>query len=352
MSAWTKRLHQLGYFSGFYSSVSSGVADLIAAYNKPDFVRPDFLDFARWDGVETLTDSAIPAGYWSPQRRMKQYLGGHSETWGGVTINVDSNLVDWAPIPSPPFGDSTGDGWSDLLAKDTLGALWLYTGDGGGLTSRRAIATKWTTMNALVRAGDFDKRGYEDVIARQRGSGRLYLYPGKAGGGITAAVQIGTGFDAMREITPIGDLDRDGYRDLLAVRSATGELLLFRGRGTSLAAPVVIGTGWNAYAELAGSGDHDKDGFPDLVAREQATGDLYLHPGRADSLGDRELIASGFGGQRDLVAVGDFNRDTYPDYVAVDTGSQRLHLYPGTPELTLGPRSYLGRGWNGLSPLA
>ena len=25
---------------------------------------------------------------------MKQYLGGHNETWGGVTINIDSNFID------------------------------------------------------------------------------------------------------------------------------------------------------------------------------------------------------------------------------------------------------------------
>ena len=25
---------------------------------------------------------------------MKQYLGGHNETWGGVTINIDSNWLD------------------------------------------------------------------------------------------------------------------------------------------------------------------------------------------------------------------------------------------------------------------
>ena len=33
----------------------------------PGYVRPDYLDFARWDTVATLTDPAIPAGYWAPQ---------------------------------------------------------------------------------------------------------------------------------------------------------------------------------------------------------------------------------------------------------------------------------------------
>ena len=82
MSAWTARLHDYGYVSGFYGSMGSGVADQVANYSAPGYVRPDFLDFARWDQVATVTDSAIPSTYWSPQRRMKQYRGDHVETPG------------------------------------------------------------------------------------------------------------------------------------------------------------------------------------------------------------------------------------------------------------------------------
>ena len=68
------------------------VSDLVAAPRTPGFVPPDHLDFARWNNVATLTDVAIPADQWAGRRRMKQYRGPHKETWGGVTINIDSNL--------------------------------------------------------------------------------------------------------------------------------------------------------------------------------------------------------------------------------------------------------------------
>jgi hypothetical protein len=100
MSAWTTRLHEFSYLSGFYSSMSSGVADQVAAYNTPGYARPDYLDFARWDNVATISDEAIPAAYWSPQRRMKQYRGGHPETWGGrVTA-----LIWWLRLRSASAG--------------------------------------------------------------------------------------------------------------------------------------------------------------------------------------------------------------------------------------------------------
>jgi len=39
----------------------------------------------------------------------------------------------------------------------------------------------------------------------------------------------------MRETTLVGDLNGDGYPDLVAVQRSTGNLYLYPGRGTSLA---------------------------------------------------------------------------------------------------------------------
>lgn len=63
-SGWTSRLHELGFLSGFYSSMDSGVRDQVAVYNSTAFVRPDYLWFARHDGIATVSDPGIPATYW------------------------------------------------------------------------------------------------------------------------------------------------------------------------------------------------------------------------------------------------------------------------------------------------
>lgn len=99
MGAWTAKLHRLGYYSGFYSSMASGVANMVAHYRTPGYPRPDFLDFARWDSVARTSHRQIPAGYWPGHRRMKQYEGRHAETYGSVTITIDRCYVDYAPVP-------------------------------------------------------------------------------------------------------------------------------------------------------------------------------------------------------------------------------------------------------------
>ena len=95
-SAWTKKLHALDYVSGVYSSAGSHIKAMDdVRVNRPNaWTLPDRIWIARWDGVANTSTSYIRPDGWLPGGRMKQYLGGHNETHGGVTINIDSNFLD------------------------------------------------------------------------------------------------------------------------------------------------------------------------------------------------------------------------------------------------------------------
>jgi hypothetical protein len=96
LSGWTTRIHELGYVSGVYSSAGSGIRDLDnARVSRPGvFTLPDRIWVARWDGVANTSTSYLRADGWLPGGRVKQYQGGHDETWGGVKINIDRNYLD------------------------------------------------------------------------------------------------------------------------------------------------------------------------------------------------------------------------------------------------------------------
>ncbi len=98
VSAWTKELHRLGYLAGIYANMSSGARHLSEAYASPAYARPDALWLARWNNDPALTGwPSIPNTQWSNHQRGKQYRGDHDETYGGVTINIDSDHFD-APV--------------------------------------------------------------------------------------------------------------------------------------------------------------------------------------------------------------------------------------------------------------
>ncbi|MDP9277067.1 MAG: DUF1906 domain-containing protein, partial [Actinomycetota bacterium] len=103
LGAWTVELHARGYVSGVYSSASSGITDLVGQYGT-GFNEPDDLWIARWNGQATTVDSAVPSGDWANHQRLHQYRGGHNETYGGVSINIDNDYLDGALVgtASPP----------------------------------------------------------------------------------------------------------------------------------------------------------------------------------------------------------------------------------------------------------
>ncbi|MCL2728629.1 MAG: N-acetylmuramoyl-L-alanine amidase [Actinomycetia bacterium] len=152
--------------------------------------------------------------------------------------------------------DVTGDGRPDLVARDSSGTLWLYQGTGSTtapFAARVKIGAGWNAYNMLVGIGDFTGDGKGDMIARDS-SGGLYLYTGtgKAAAPFAAKLKIGTGWQTYNALVGAGDLSGDGKPDLVG-RDASGTLWLYKGTGSTTspyAARVKVGTGWQIYGLL------------------------------------------------------------------------------------------------------
>jgi len=88
---WVQGVHYFGYQAGLYSTPSTGIR--VEAENPGEGRhRVDAIWVARWNGVAGNFETPVADFY--AGRRIHQYWGDHSETWGGVTMNVDSNLVE------------------------------------------------------------------------------------------------------------------------------------------------------------------------------------------------------------------------------------------------------------------
>ncbi|MGA5795106.1 FG-GAP-like repeat-containing protein [Streptomyces cellulosae] len=270
----------------------------------------------------------------------------------------------WVSETSPTaagFGDMNGDRRADVITRDMAGRLWFTPGDD---TGRLIGSGGWNAMNTLTRHGDFTGDDREDLIAREKATGKLWLYPGTGTGSLGARRLLGaSGWNSMNHITAYGDLTGDGRSDLIAVQKSTGKLWLYPGAsGSKLGARKLIGSGgWNGMNALAGMGDVTGDGRPDLYAREKATGKLWLYPGTSTArVGARKLVGSGgWNTMEHLISVGDFSGDGRPDLAAVTNEKYKIdgfegHLgwlitYRGRAGGTLyGPQRTHGEWW-GLS---
>jgi len=134
LSAWTTKLHELGYQSGVYSSSGSGIADL-AGQLTTGYLLPDDIWTANWNNQEDTLDSVLPETAWANHQRIHQFRGGHNDTYGGTTLNIDSDYVDGATVGvgTPPVGESDPIGKLEVTGSPAHGQLrvkgWAFDPD-------------------------------------------------------------------------------------------------------------------------------------------------------------------------------------------------------------------------------
>jgi hypothetical protein len=118
IAGWNNELRAHGYVAGVYGSAASTIRDLESTSS------PDVVWIADWNGNPSVFgDKYVPDTLWPNHQRIHQFKGGHKETWGGVTINIDNDYVDapvvgaTAPPPPPPPPPAGSVGSGDGLAS-------------------------------------------------------------------------------------------------------------------------------------------------------------------------------------------------------------------------------------------
>ena len=184
LGAWTDRLHDRGYVSGIYSSSNALAATVFDGTTQANRVpttamtAPDALWFARWPadsktqpGDPTLSDPAIPDQYFADHQRIHQYRGGHQETWGGVTVNIDNNSVD-APVapfqlaPEGAFVQASGGGATYRIAGGAPIPVTDWAAVGGAAAGADPVATQFDSLPDRPREGTFLQSGATGRIWR------------------------------------------------------------------------------------------------------------------------------------------------------------------------------------------
>ena len=100
LDAWTEGVHAAGYVSGVYGSRASTMTDLSRALGRPDFDAPDAVWVSTGDGNPRSLGLEVPSDADWTNARMHQYRLSITRTYGGVTREIDENIVN-APLATP-----------------------------------------------------------------------------------------------------------------------------------------------------------------------------------------------------------------------------------------------------------
>lgn len=344
-------LKAAGFSYGLYS-FTSGWASITASWHLPGV--PVWATAGRLDYPTEAQDRCVQPSFSGGRVYLSQWYDDVRD----YDITCSTYAFTALPMPGSTLSGSTadfnGDWNNDVLARvAATNQLRLYPGTGkGGFALAATVGTGWGIFNAMETVGDFSGDGHGDVIARESATGLLWLYRGNGTGGWLPRQAVGSGWNIFDAIVGPGDMNGDQAVDVLARETGTGRLWLYPGNGHGGWLPrVLVGVGWQVFNTVLGPGDFNGDGTADILARERSTGLLWLYPRTAaGGWSPRIQIGSGWNSLPTVMSPGDFNGDRTADVLGYDS-TGRLWLYPRTAAGTWASRIQVGSGWNAINAI-
>jgi FG-GAP-like repeat len=169
--------------------------------------------------------------------------------------------------------DFNGDGFADVAVGSGNVGVNIYLGRGTSLAAGASVTIPGT--GGVAAAGDVNGDGYSDLLVAVPGGAVAVHAGGPRGLSSSALVTLrdpgGTPLgDALGlSMSSAGDVNGDGFDDIILGAPAAGKVLLFlggrRGPAASPEATLTGPAGSHFGAAVAGVGDVDDDGFDDVV---------------------------------------------------------------------------------------
>lgn len=228
-------------------------------------------------------------------------------------------------------GDLNGDGHLDLVtANRDLDSISVLFGNGDGTFAGPMLLNAGTVHRYLsVVTGDFDDDGHFDVAATRDGAaGEIVLWLGNGDGTFQAPTVLGAATDTLESLQA-GDLNGDGFTDLVSLERDRGRVVLLLSNGDGTFTTEVIGLDApGTYSKLK-LGDFDGDGATDLMTVDMGPESprVFIHFGRNDGTFQAISGPSFLAAAADDFAVGDFNGDGRDDIVSVFADIATAHVY-------------------------
>jgi hypothetical protein len=250
------------------------------------------------------------------------------------------------------MGDVNGDGAGDLVIGAVFedpdpelvnaGHVYLMSGANGSvirtvLSPNQEVAGYFGYSVAGVSDADGD--GVNDFAVGAPGedpgdspinAGRVYVFSGQNGGIIHILSMLNEEEEARfgTMVRPAGDIDLDGYDDVLvgvpdAGASDEGRALVFSGQTGDVIHDLVSPAGQiegRFGSAVSKTEDLFGDGFTDVIVAapgEGGTGNVYVFSGQTGEVIHALVSPDGVAGAayfgRSVVGIGDVNDDVYPD---------------------------------------
>ncbi len=247
---------------------------------------------------DTDLDGRTEVAWLLPNRGLYLYRQGDSlDAWAEAQRFEDAAVG--ASLLAP--GDVDGDGVGDLVSATQYLQVMVWQGSAEGFTEARVTSlTKEVTsaIHAVEAGGDVNGDGVVEVIVQTTNATLVLM--GGALPFVGALALPPTEAGALRP-SPAGDVNGDGFSDLLSIVPMRGEARLFLGgaRGLSTTPTVVaLAAASDAEATAVALGDVDGDGADDVALASPTRALVHVVFGGAERPLTRVVTLRGEPGSR------------------------------------------------------
>lgn len=295
LKGWTDRLKEQGFISGVYGSPFNAAGDWV---NIPAASQMDVVWLARWNNVASVYGVApLADSYWTNHQRIHQYIGGHNETWGGVTFNIDSDIED-APVageafPKARFFDFDGDAKADVSVYRSSEGNWYISNSG---SAGALSVVRFGLAGDKIVPADYDGDGKTDIAVYRPENGIWFIL--KSSGGVQY-----TQFGTAEDVPQPADYNGDGKTEIAVFRPSTGVWFIFNDQNSQYTA-----VQFGSAEDKPVAADYNGDGKSEIAVYRPSQGLWFIY-----NSATAQYATTRFGVPTDKPVAADYDGDGKTD---------------------------------------